>query len=405
MKYIKKITKLLIGFFIKPLFYIKYNFFRQRNVHKIITKKHNSFFGYYNKCPWNMSQTKIITLRVDSAHSEPDNISEASLILIDLNTKEETIISTTRCWNTQQGCMAQWMGPDFESNIIFNDFENNKYVSKIYNLEKNEVIKTFDMPIYDVASNGTFALTLDFSRLHKARPGYGYRNVASINDNNPCPDDYCIWKIDFKTGNIVPIIKYSTLFNFNFRDDMKNAYHKVNHIVINPSNTRFMFLHRWIFNGKKISRLITCDISGNNMYNLSDDNMVSHCCWKNDSEILGFLRKNKYGDHYYILQDQTEKYKMIWKKIREDGHCTYDYSKELILSDTYPNVFGISKVYVGSELDEEPKVIAEFFSPNKYKNDLRCDLHPRWNYDGSQICVDAVTDGYKKIYLIDYRRK
>ena len=64
------------------------------------------------------------------------------------------------------------------------------------------------------------------------------------------------------------------------------AIHKVNHLMLSPNGKRFMVLYRW-FNGKrKYTRLITADISGKDMYLLSDEDMVSHCFWKNNEEIL-----------------------------------------------------------------------------------------------------------------------
>ena len=61
---------------------------------------------------------------------------------------------------------------------------------------------------------------------------------------------------------------------------MNNAEHKVNHIMLNPSGERFMVLHRWFVGHRKYTRLVTVDVDGSKMYNLSDDDMVSHCYWK-----------------------------------------------------------------------------------------------------------------------------
>ena len=49
------------------------------------------------------------------------------------NNNEMIIIATTHCWNTQQACMAQWLGPNFDEKIIYNDFRDNKFCSVIYN--------------------------------------------------------------------------------------------------------------------------------------------------------------------------------------------------------------------------------------------------------------------------------
>ena len=83
---------------------------------------------------------------------------------------------------------------------------------------------------------------------------------------------------------------------------MKKAEHKVNHIMINPSGERFMVLHRWIYGSRKYARLITANIDGSDMYNLNDDNMTSHCWWKNDSEIIAFAHKKKKGMDIIYLE-------------------------------------------------------------------------------------------------------
>ena len=67
---------------------------------------------------------------------------------------------------------------------------------------------------------------------------------------------------------------------------MTGAEHKINHLMISPDGNRFMVLHRWFQNGVKYTRLVTCGMDGSDMYNLSDDDFVSHFCWKNNEEIL-----------------------------------------------------------------------------------------------------------------------
>ena len=62
-----------------------------------------------------------------------------TVCLIDtVNNNSVIEIGTTHSWNVQQGCMAQWLGPDFESRIIYNDFRDGRYCSVIYNVRKKE---------------------------------------------------------------------------------------------------------------------------------------------------------------------------------------------------------------------------------------------------------------------------
>lgn len=94
--------------------------------------------------------------------------------------------------------------------------------------------------------------------------------------------------------------------NFEKRSEMEGAEHKVNHLMISPNGKRFMVLHRWFKNGEKYTRLVTCNMDGTEMYNLSDDNFVSHCCWKNNEEILSYLNKKESGKGYYLMKDKSK---------------------------------------------------------------------------------------------------
>ncbi|MBQ9019157.1 MAG: hypothetical protein IJ097_02445 [Bacilli bacterium] len=358
------------------------------------------FYGYYDKSPWDITDRYMIALQVKNAHKVPDSIEEAKVVVFDTqNENKMEIIGTTHCWNTQQGCMAQWLAPDFKSKIIYNDFRNNKYVSVVYNFISRKEEKVYDMPIYDISKDGKFALTLDFSRLHRLRKGYGYANLSEETRKDLCPDKTCIWKIDLKTGKISDVIKYTDLANFETRNEMSGAEHKVNHIMISPNGKRFMVLHRWFKHNEKFTRLVTMNIDGTDMYNLSDDNFVSHCCWKNDKEILSFLRKKETKDHYYLMRDKTKQYKMFWEELNTDGHCTYSPNGKYVITDTYPNRKRIANVYICEE-NKHSKRIASVFAPFRYDNDVRCDLHPRWDHKNEKVCIDSVHEGKKELYII-----
>ena len=41
------------------------------------------------------------------------------------------------------------------------------------------------------------------------------------------------------------------------------------------------------------------------MYLLSDDDMVSHCYWKDDEHIIAFENKHGEGTGYYLMKDKT----------------------------------------------------------------------------------------------------
>ena len=368
------------------------------------------FFGYYDKSPWDATGRYMLCMRATNTWSEPDPIVEADIMLFDLNLNPcdngySTKLATTRTWNVQQGCMAQWLGPDFGKRIIYNDLRDGKYCSIILNVFTGEERK-LPMPVYTVSNDGNTALSLDFSRLHSLRLGYGYATLPEKTKGVALPDETCIWKMDIESGEVTPLLKYTDFAKFEPRPEMLEAgsVHKVNHLMLSPNGKRFMVLYRWFVGQRKYTRLITCNVDGTDMFVLSDDDMVSHCYWKNDEHIIAFENKRDRGTGYYLMKDKTHEYQHLWPQLSNDGHPSYcPTDNSLVVFDTYPDRSRIQEVKIARDTDEEGKevrVLAKVFAPFKYDNDTRCDLHPRWRRDGGAVCFDSVFEGHRGLYVV-----
>lgn len=371
-------------------------------------KEHEYFFGYYDKSPWDISDRYMLCMRANDTWSDVSPKETADILLIDTEKKEDgkdrvKKIAETRAWNVQQSCMLQWLGPDYSSRVLYNDYRDGKYVSVILTLATMEE-RVIAAPVYSVSADGKFALTLDFSRLYNLRPGYGYYNVPEKTKGVVLPDATAIWKVDLETGEITDLLKYTDFANFQPRPEMKEdgSVHKVNHIMLSPNGKRFMVLYRWFCGQRKYTRLVTCNVDGSDMYVLSDDDMVSHCFWKNDSEILAFENKHNGGPGYYLMKDKTQEYIHCWSQFSNDGHPSYSPDGSLIVTDSYPDRARVASINLmdGDETKKENTTIARVFAPFKYDNDTRCDLHPRWNHAGDKICFDSIFEGHRGLYIV-----
>lgn len=363
------------------------------------------FFGYYDKSPWDATGRYMLCMRAKDTWSVPDPEGEAEIILIDTSNSSFRVLAVTHTWNVQQGCMAQWFGPDFSNRIIYNDLRNGKYCSVILDVFTGAE-KTLPLPVYTVSSDGKKALSLDFSRLHSLRLGYGYSALPENTKGIALPDTTCIWKMDLETGEVTELFKYTDFANFQPRPEMQEegSVHKVNHLMLSPNGKRFMVLYRWFCGQRKFTRLITCNVDGTDMYVLSDDDAVSHCYWKNDDEILAFENKKDGGTGYYLMKDKTQEYKHLWASIDNDGHPSYSPTdNHLVVTDSYPNRARIANIKLlrDDAPESEGDIIAKVFAPFKYDNDTRCDLHPRWSRDGKKICFDSVFEGHRGLYIIN----
>lgn len=367
------------------------------------------FFGYYDKSPWDATGRYMLCMRAKDTWSEPDPIEEADILLFDGNDGNAfRVIAKTHTWNVQQGCMAQWLGPDYSSKIIYNDLRDGKYCSVILEVASGKE-RVLPMPVYIVSADGKIALSLDFSRLHSLRLGYGYAALPEKTKGVALPDETCIWRLDVETGETVPLLKYTDFASFQPRPEMQEegAVHKVNHLMLSPNGKRFMVLYRWFNGQRKYTRLITCNVDGADMYVLSDDDMVSHCYWKDDEHIIAFENKHGEGTGYYLMKDKTQEFTHLWPHLNNDGHPSYcPTDNSLVVFDTYPDRARIQEVKVAKDTDVEGKdikVLARVFEPFKYDNDTRCDLHPRWSRDGKKICFDACFEGHRGLYVVDVK--
>ena len=371
---------------------------------------HEYFFGYYDKSPWDVTDRYMLCMRANNTWSDVSPKEKADILLIDTGLPEDdknrvTKIAETSSWNVQQSCMLQWLGPDFSSRILFNDYRDGKYVSVIKEIESGKE-RIIPAPVYTVSNDGKIGLTLDFSRLYNLRPGYGYYNVPEKTQGIALPDAPAVWKIDLENETVEPILTYKDFATFQPRPEMQDegSVHKVNHLMLSPSGKRCMVLYRWFIGQRKYTRLVTFNTDGTDMYVLSDDDMVSHCFWKDDEHILAFENKKDGGPGYYFMKDKTQEFIHCWPQLSNDGHPSYSPDRSMVVTDTYPDRARVAEIKLMDGSDERKKdvrVIARVFAPFKYDNDTRCDLHPRWNHAGNMICFDSIFEGHRGLYTVE----
>ena len=354
------------------------------------------FFGYYDKTPFDESETRVLATRVPLTLYQ--NLSEAQVGYYTLSKKSSwNEIGKTKAWCWQLGTRLQWMGGGNDL-VIYNDYINGSYASVIYSTSERKTVRTLDMPVFDVNDNGTEAITLDFSRLHRLRPGYGYMNIEDTTINDEAPESSGIWSVNLRNGSKKLLFSIADIASISPMQSMKNAHHYFNHLMFNPSGNRFLFLHCWLSEGKRHSRLLTCNSDGSDLYPLIKSDHVSHYTWHNDKELLVYARHSD-GKFFRMYSDRTESSHIIDKMhLSEDGHPSFRPGKKgnHILLDTYPSFFPEQKLYLYDMDSRKTKSLGAFFSSNLYRGSHRCDLHPRWSPSGNRIAFDSVFDGNKR---------
>jgi len=372
-------------------------------VRAVTTGPRHHFFGYYDKSPWDATGRYMLALEAPFADREPGPDDRATVGVIDLEADCLLYpLAETTAWNWQQGAMLQWLPGATDRLIIFNDRRDDGFISVIMNI-RNAEVRVLPRPIYAISRDGSRALTPNFARLADLRPGYGYAGLADPWRDNPQPADDGIYEMDLATGESRLIISIAQVAGLARDQTMARRHHWFNHLLFNPDDSRFVFLHRWQrAAGGRYTRMFTAAPDGSGIFCVSDHEMVSHFDWRDERQILAWARRREVGDRFFLFTDQSTKFEVVGEGVlTADGHCSYSPDGEWILTDTYPDQENMRRLMLYRP-DENRRVdLGRFFSPPELQGPIRCDLHPRWSRDGRQVCMDSAHEGTRQMYVVE----
>jgi hypothetical protein len=407
------------------------------------------FFGYFDKCPWNASQTKLLAHQVEFNHRppRPDDIAVIGVIHLDDANRFEPI-GETQAWNFQQGAMLQWVGRDADRLIMYNERHGDQFGSVVVDIVSGEK-HHYPRPVAALSRDGQMALSLNFARLADTRPGYGYEGIPDPWRDVACPEDDGIYRMDLNTEEVQKILSIAEIVSAADGVQVQGAKHWVNHLLFTPDGTRFCFFHRWATPEGGIStRFMTANVDGTNLFCLTASGMISHFDWRDSQHILawarkqqpsssatvdkkklvklakhpifgippfswllnaarqygavGWVRQNIVGDRFILFTDQTlEAVDVGINVLREDGHCSYSPREELVLMDTYPHEDHRRGLFIYDPKTNRKLELGQFYSMPDVNGEIRCDLHACWSRDGQQVCFDSTHEGSRQIYVMD----
>ena len=378
--------------------------------------------GYYDKTPWDLTGRYLLALRAPFCDRAPEADDVATLGVVDLWEGDRfRPFAETRAWNWQQGCMLHWLrAPLAHSSaevpaeerhlVVYNDREGERFIAVVADALSGKVVRRLPLPVYGLSPDGRQAVSLNFSRLHRERPGYGYAGVPDRWGDVLEPEDDGIWWMDTESGEHRLVVPTALLARMARKPSMEGAVHRFNHLQWGPGGRRFAFLHRWRPAGGAprghLTRLCTAAPDGSGLAILADEERVSHYDWRDGTHVLAWARYRG-QEAFFLYEDPSGEAEVVGAEaMPRDGHCSYspDGERRWIANDTYPDAEQHRTLYVYDTRTNQRTDLGRFFSPPELANDFRVDLHPRWNRDGTALCFDSAHEGSRQLYVAEVGR-
>jgi hypothetical protein len=301
-------------------------------------------------------------------------------------------------------------------------------------------------------------LTLNFARLHHQRPGYGYPGVEDPWRSLTEPTDDGVYWLDLERGEHRLILSVAEAAGLARQPSQAGAIHRFNHLQFSPDDSRFVVLLRWrplakrqdgpvsrirgaLAGGRRLlvgeddyavrdpwrrlqlglrglrrvlsrnygagdpglTRMLTARPDGSDPRIIADEGLVSHFDWHGSDQLLAWARRGQV-EAFYLFDALTGAAEAVDPAaMPRDGHCSFspDPDRRWILNDTAPDETDHRALYLYDTHQRRRIDLGRFFSPPRLQHDVRCDLHPRWSRDGSQVCIDSAHEGSRQLYLVD----
>lgn len=362
----------------------------------------HTFFGYYDISPFDRHERRVVTLQVP-LHATACR-SSARICIVDLGGGERELrpISETKAWCWQQGSRLRWMPQD--DALFTNGHDAERHCGWILDATTGDRLYRVARPLYDISSDGRFGLSLNFSRLQRLRPGYGYGDRPDPTANCLAPDEDGVWLVDIETSKERLLFSLADAANLDVVPSMVGATHYFNHLSWNPSGDRFMVFHIWEKPGERRRlRVLTAGHDGRPRV-ITDGEHVSHYCWLDDSRLLFFSTPLGHPMGYYIYEDNstTAPIDTLRGSMPDgDGHPSLDPTGRWLVTDSLPDRFSERSVYLFNWDKRRLVRCVDFFSPLAFSGEYRCDLHPRWSPSGCHIAVDSAHSGFRQMVILD----
>jgi hypothetical protein len=403
---------------------------------RVLTAGQSHFVGFHDLTPWNAHTDELVCLKTDVLEDHiPMCHDEAEVVVVNEADGAETSIGRTCAWNWQKAARQRWLPAMGRRVLAYNAANAVGFECRIVDLDTQHE-RTLPLPLYDICDHAGFGLTLNFRRLARCQPGYGYDHPL------PAPAfDYAgegIFRVDLQTGEEKLILSIAEFLRCN-RFDTALGEHYFTHIQISPDGRRFVFMHRcFLPSGGLVNSFVVANTDGTDARVLLDDKM-SHFDWQGNDHVVIWCRKNTaikklkeskllnvaralyrvsrkirltsvrqalYNESFRQIDVKTGSSSPVGKGVlTEDGHPQINpLHPKIWINDTYPNSEHVQTLMLyDQKTNHRIDLLRLATEPAIQETGWRCDFHPRWHPRGERVCFDSAHLGRRQLCMFNAR--
>lgn len=356
------------------------------------------FCGYFDIVPdCAIYRDEVLVHRLSkSASFSRDSI---DLCIANCITGEIQQIAQSRAWCWQMGSRLRW-GLNRDE-VLFNDFDED-YCNKVVNIRTGQCVKRYNHAFYDIAYKSGIGASLDFSRLGRLRPGYGYGNMRDKSIGELYPDHNGLDIVSLESDSLLRRISLAELASLVDCEIDGETY--INHVSLSPNGKKAMFFFIWKTNEKPgwKATLWVFDIELNDLVCLESKDQVSHYAWLDDDRLLITGIDNDRQTGFYRIYNCKGGYSQLnAQELSRDGHPSPSRTFDGFYSDTYPDKNN-RQLFYRYEYGGDFELLAKLYHDPRMNGEKRCDLHPHYCRYSNRVLLDTTCKfGRRSVLVLD----
>lgn len=358
------------------------------------------FFGYYGIDPWDEAGARHLALEIDDDRAMPQPGDRARVGWIRRTDGRFEARTTTTTFNLQQGAMLHWLD---DGSFSVNDLDaEGRPITRILD-PTDGTERRLEAALAALSPRGDEGIGLDYARMRHCRRVVGYATPLLESAVVDQPSDDGLWHIDLASGAaelLLPIAEVAARCN-----PPPGARVWFNHACYAPDGEHLLFFCRFRAPSAPgfTTSVWTLRRDGGDLRPLTPPGVrASHYWWLDQRRVLLSTDLTGVMGFHLIDRETGAAERFGHGRLPADGHPCLSRDGRWLLGDTYPEgPERLARLWLYDLREERFTTVARLPHPDRYRGDLRCDLHPRWHPDGRHATIDSVHTGSRQIHLVD----